>query len=192
MFSTAGQPNWNFFKNNFSNLISVPDLTNNTGGKLLSGKFSGASPYIGNVGLADLALYDQDGIQAAPVFPFQLIFKPNPANQMKFTDDFQASYMDQLAGLDIGLVYDVYAIDKPGCKEQKIGSISSTVKFTASNFSDTKLFFRHNLAETDNASHPDWANYKDDVSFGIFSGFSIKKAQNLPNAAAGCPFAKYF
>jgi len=85
MFSVGGQPSWNFFENNFSNLIPFPDLeTVNESGKLLAGKFTTVSPFVGNVGLKDLAAVDEKGVEVmAANYPFQLIFKPAEVTQKK-------------------------------------------------------------------------------------------------------------
>jgi len=189
MFSTAGQTSWNFFKHPFSHLISFPDETKITFAETaVAGKFSDVTPFVGNVGLKDLAQTGEDGKAAAAAnYPFQIIFTPNPSIQSKFTDDFQASYMDQIKALPPGLLYDIYAIDKPGCAQKKIGSITTTTAFVSSKFSDNTLFFKHNSAEDDNAGHDDWKNYKDKVSFHLFGGLKVERALDFPKSVSGCP-----
>jgi len=188
MHSTGGQTSWNFFKHDWSNLIPFPPLEHVKHGEgALAGKFSNFSPYIGNVGLMDLAQFGDDGVAVKTEYPFQLIFKPNPAYRKRYGDDFEGIYMDQLKELPVGHLHDIYAIDKPGCPEVKIGTLETTSKFVSSKFNDEKLFFRHNRAEFDTITHEDWNDYKDKVSWGVLSGVKVDRALPFPKGVSGCP-----
>lgn len=63
-------------------------------------------------------------------------------------------------------MYDVYAIDDPSkACDVLIGSLVLKTGFTTSKFGDEKLFFRHNLMETDLKEHAPWTPFTATWSF---------------------------
>ena len=130
MYSVNGNPqgNWNFFSQNFSNHIT-PGTTTAT--KALSAKFATATDFIQEVGLSDWAQHDQHGHAVSrPVFPFELVFKPNASVKNMFSSSKPSNlmqYLDDLTHVPANAtIYDVYARDKPtqiGGKLSKIGSL---------------------------------------------------------------------
>jgi len=97
---------------------------------------------------------------------------------------------DQLKTIPKGTtVYDIYAIDTPGCPETKIGHFETVTDFITSRWADESLFFQHNRRESDfEGSHADWAKYSDQADWGFFSGLTIERADKPPK----CPFAALF
>jgi len=187
MFSTSGQSSWNPFKNDFTNSFSLdanPDVLQ----KALAAKFSSVTNSVATVGLLDLASYDEKGNSIKePRFPFKLIFRPTAQVNKLFPDDYSDSYTNQLKTIPSGTtVYEVYAIDQPGCNETKIGAIRINSNFKTSRFGDEQMFFRHGLIDLDDQGK-DWTRFRD--SFSVWSG--VTKADK-PTPKSGCPFAKLF
>lgn len=184
MFSTGGQSSWNPFKNDFTNNFSLgnPSLAE----KALATKFSSVTNNISAVGLKDMAQYGQDGKKIENIkFPFKLIFRPASDVNSKFSDEYTEYFTEQLLKINPDTVlYNIYAIDSPGCPEVKIGKIVTKTNLIKSKFGDEKLFFRHGLIDDDDAGK-DWAQYRDYFSF--FGGATPAKK---PQAKSSCPFAK--
>jgi len=191
MFNVTGQKSWNFFFNDFTHDFPAPNYDDmDFALKALAGRFSTLTPLTGTLGLKPLAEYDENGAKAEqPIYPFHLDFKPNPDLRSRFSNDFTQYFVDQLKTIDNGTVlYDIYAVESPGCPSTKIGHLELTTPFTTSKFADETLFFQHNWREGDlEGNHTDWDKYSDKVSFGIFSGLKFEKAQK-----AKCPFASLF
>jgi len=198
MYSVAGQASWNFFKNDFTHAPAYPDDRSQDGaGKALVSKFSGVNKWPMTIGLEDLAHFDQQGRDESRhegelTYPFQLIFRPRQSHTARFIDNYEDHYVSQLTGLPAGPIYDVYAIDKPGCEEVIIGTISNSEQFIKSKWADESLFFRHNSPTIDFKSYPEWAKYRDELSFGIFTGLTVKRSAPVPKTATGCPFKTLF
>jgi len=111
------------------------------------------------VGLSDLAMYGQDGVEVKSddvKFPFVLHFQPNETNtefckgkSLDFEDDF--THFPCLEELQPGaLLYKVYAIHDPKAHNEltqddvvHIGDIISTSEFVKSKFGDNKLHYTH-------------------------------------------------
>jgi hypothetical protein len=186
MFSTAGQASWNPFKNDFTNnfRLNSPSVAEIA----LGTKFSTVTNNISAVGLKDMALNDQNGNKAENVrYPFRLIFRPTSEVNNRFSEDFTQEFTQQLAGIEVGTtLYDVYAIDQPGCPEVKIAKIVTKTNMINSRFGDEKLFFRHGLIDEDDKGK-DWANYRD--YFSIFGGLTSAK---IASPKSSCPFAGLF
>jgi len=158
MYALDGQKSWNFFKNDFSNHVGA---TESFALKLLSLKFSYATNYIQTIGLSDLAVVDCNGQRDfSPKYPFVLIFKPNDSLRAKFPDHYEKDYLDQLKSVEVGVeMYDVYALDQPESKPQKIGTLKTTSKMVSSHWGDESLFFRHNYMDIDLKANPSWEQY---------------------------------
>lgn len=158
MFGVNGQASWNFFKNEFSNHISK---ANGIALQLLEKKFSQATPYTSQMGLKDMATYDQDGNNYSNNlrFPYKLIFRPTNESQSLYPDYWVENFLPQLEKIPVGLtLYDVLALEGPRTNPVKIGSLVVKLKFTRSNWGDKNLFFRHGYMDDDFAFHPEWKN----------------------------------
>ncbi len=186
MFSTGGQASWNPFKNDFTNSFAIgsPGIAE----KVLATKFSSVTSWISSVGVRDMATFGQDGKKVAtPRFPFRLIFRPTAQVNTRFPETYTEYFTEQLAKITPQTsIYDVYAIDQPGCPEAKIATVQITSNFVKSKFGDEKLFFRHGLIDDDDKG-TNWAQYRD--SFSFFGGVSDAK---VTAKKSGCPFAKLY
>jgi hypothetical protein len=184
MYSTSGQYSWNPFKHDFTNVFKIGSET--ISGRLLSTKFSSVTNMIGSVGVRDLAEYDENGNkEAEPRFPFRLIFRPTDLVNNIFPDTYTEELTEQLKTISPGTtLYNVYAIDDPGCEEYKIGSLRILTQLITSAFADEKLFFRHGLIDSDDDEKKNWSEYRD--SFSIWGG--VKKGKEGAKKS-GCPFA---
>lgn len=191
MYSTHGQPSWNFFWGDFTNSFRIPDDSAKDE-KALAAKFSSVTYWISSLGVKDMATYEEAGnFYENPVYPFKLIFRPTDAVKNLFPDNFVAEYTEQLKTIPVGtVVYDVYAIDEPGCNEQKIGYIRINTELITSKWADESMFFRHGLIDDDDkGDHADFAKYRDTYSFFSWSGIQHGKE---PTKKYGCPFANLF
>jgi hypothetical protein len=137
--------------------------------KALAAKFSTVTNYVSTSGLRDLATYGEDGkLVPTPKYPFNLIFRPRSEINKKFPENYKENYTEQLKKIEPEtLLYDVYAIDQPGCDEKLIGYIKLISKLRTSNWGDQFLFFRHQKADIDDEDN-DWAQHRD--SFSVWSG----------------------
>lgn len=159
MFTVDGQDSWNFFKNNFTN--HIPGLKSLALAPL-GVKFATATKNIQQVGLSNMALYDESGKKEdKPVFPFSLNFVPT--QDMNFPDDYVAPVHEQLKNVPVGLtLYKVYAMDKPaelGGKETQIANIVLSSELMTSTWADKSLFFRHQNVQDDVSLKPEWDSY---------------------------------
>jgi len=162
MFGVDGQPEWNFFKNNFSN--HIPPLAS-AALVPLGMKFAEATKNIGQVGLSDMASYGEDGVKVdSPVFPFSLNFVPS-SDVPSFPDEYVESFTDQLMTVPSGTeLYKVYAKDGPtelGGTETHIANLVLTSSLTTSVWGDKHLFFRHQKMDDDVDLKPEWDQYLD-------------------------------
>jgi hypothetical protein len=155
LVSLTGQGNnYNFFANEFSNVVPV---VNQFGPKLINFIFRRVSKYPTKLSLEDLSETDQHGQpQPEPRYPAQIFLVPNPAVQ--FPDSPPHDFRDDLAtiapGTQLFSVYAVDALEEQGTSDglnqaesrqnaQWIGSIETTSEFVCSAYGDTQLFFRH-------------------------------------------------
>ena len=189
MFSVDGQDSWNFFGNDWSNHIPVPQ---SKALAPLAIKFHTATDYIQAVGLSEMAQFDQAGNEESNVvFPFSLRFAPMP--EFQWSDDYTEDPLEQLSGIPSGsTIWEVYGMDAPtemGGKEHLIGSLVTSSETTKSNYSDDMMLFRHQRAEADIAAKPEWTEYYpkyqnpltyEEGDCGIASGEPMKPS---------CPFA---
>jgi hypothetical protein len=124
MWSVDGQKSMNWFANDFFTHIAdaksplfMP----------LEKRFATATDYITDIGMSDMAKYDQDGNEEAEVvFPWYLHFKPTGEFMFPDTKEEGAvEWQDSLATIPSGSVlYDIYAWSAPpelGGTESMIG-----------------------------------------------------------------------
>lgn len=156
LVSLTGQgDNYNFFANEFSNVVPV---VNQVGPKLTNFIFKRVSKYPTRLSLEDLSETDQQGQpQPSPRYPAQVFLVANPAVQ--FPDKPPHDFRDDLATIAPGTqLFSVYAIDertaaagspdlldRPDSRQQaqRIGAIETTSEFVCSAYGDSHLFFRH-------------------------------------------------
>jgi len=173
MPSLMGQQSMNFFVHDFTN--HVPSLNNPpVAFKLMIKTFEKASKWFSMLGVSDMATYDQSGNEAAtPVFPFRLVFSPNPTVTAMFPDTGDGNYVEYTQQLKEGTVlFDVYAEDEPDennlhyekAMPVKIGQIVLTSSPTSTNYGDNILFFQHQRMDDDFAIHPEWVDHATAIS----------------------------
>jgi hypothetical protein len=155
LVSLTGQgKNYNFFANEFSNIVPV---VNEFGPKFINLIFSRVTRYPTKLDLKALALFDQQGqAEPNPQYPEQVFLVPNPALQFPETPDHD--FREDLATIPAGTtLFSVYAAlpnpnptpvtDAEGQtrrqQAQQIGEIKTTSEFVASAYGDSQLFFRH-------------------------------------------------
>lgn len=156
LVSLTGQGNnYNFFVNEFSNIVPV---VNQFGPKLINFIFRRVSRYPTKLSLQDLSETDQHGqTQLTPRYPAQIFLVPNPSIQ--FPDSPPHDFRDDLATIAPGTqLFSIYGIDssleekvapngldQPASRQnaQWIGSIETTSEFVCSAYGDSQLFFRH-------------------------------------------------
>lgn len=191
MYTTHGQPSWNPFWNDFTNSFRIPD-DSAMAEKALAAKFSSATSWVSSLGVKDMAIYDEAGnYYENPIYPYKVIFRPTDAVKNLFPDDYTEDFKEQLKTIPAGtVIYDVYAIDEPGCDEQKIGFIRINTKLNTSRWADESMFFRHGLIDNDDkGDHADFVKFRDSYSFWSWSGTHHGQE---PSKKFGCPFANLF
>ena len=129
MNSVEGQPNdWNFFSKEFVNHIPTPTSAQTIA---LSAKFASVTKYIQQVGLSEMAHFDQHGKESGTTkFPFSLRFVPHEDVHSLFPTDLPGTdplaYVGQLESVPENKnLYYVYGMDKPkelGGTETMIGT----------------------------------------------------------------------
>jgi hypothetical protein len=138
MASLSGQPSYNFFKMDFSNMVPPPD---NFILKILANAFATVSKDPTKVDVSDLFRVLPNGEKVAqPKMASKLRLIPN-RELLTFTDTAHDVREDQLNIPIDSKLYDVYAADN--VTETLLGSIVTTDKFVCSKFGDEQLFFRH-------------------------------------------------
>jgi len=156
LVSLTGQGNnYNFFANEFSNIVPV---VNQIGPKLINLIFRRVSRYPTKLFLQNLSKTDQQGqTQSTPRYPAQIFLVPNPTVQ--FPDSPPHDFRDDLATIAPETqLFSVYATDSVSEAENTsddldqsrtrqnahwIGSIETTSEFVCSAYGDSQLFFRH-------------------------------------------------
>jgi len=156
MNQLQAQDSWNVFKYTWSNHVPCHNL--DTALTALSKKFGTVSAWAANVGLSDMASIDQTGnTGASPVFPWSLLFVPNPALQSAFTDEFSQDFKQQLMTIPAGMdLYTVYAQVNPNEQAVQIGTMTLDSSFTTSQYGDETLFFKHQTFDEDVYIRSDW------------------------------------
>lgn len=166
MYDTDGQESWNFFENDFTNSFEISPNPS-AAKKQLASKFSQVTPYISSVGVKDFSIVKPDGTAVDPnsvKFPFKLNFIPTSAVSSKFSKNFTEDYKTIIKRIPVGTtIYQVEAIEKPGCDGIIIGYIRSSSLFTTSMYGDTELFFPHSKSENDDSdkNHQTFNQYRD-------------------------------
>lgn len=166
MDSVDGQESWNFFLRNFTNNIPSPSLAMAP----LAVKFATATPHIGQVGLSNMALYDESGAKTSdPVFPFSLNFVPDSG--LSFPDDYEDNVNNQLMTIPAGSrLYRVFAMSAPrelGGEETHIADLVLTSALTTSVWGDRHLYFRHQNMADDLSLRPEWEQYAEKWTAGV-------------------------
>jgi len=162
MFSLAGQDDFNFFKNNFTNHVPHLSPDADTALKALRAKFATASHWPEMTGLSKVAQFAEDGTpEAKPVFPFVVKLVPSDTVHTRFPSQKTSQTLEQqLETLESGItIYHVYGQAEPTTEFELIGDIVSTSKFTGSKFGDVGLFFEHAVVENDLEYRPDWKKF---------------------------------
>jgi hypothetical protein len=159
MFGVDGQKSWNFFKNDFWNHIAPPASSLLM---KLGAKFATATNNIQQVGLSDFAKYGNDGKEEKVVtFPYKLRFH-RPGGDKEYQDEYHGDFLDDLRKVETGVLYQVWAMDKPkelGGTESHIADLELTSKLQTSKWGDEKMFFRHQDMGADLVIHPEWNQY---------------------------------
>jgi len=166
MYSLLPVVDFNPFAHDFSNnppAINPKAAYVDLALQLLAKRFATASEFPSIMGLSDWALYDQNGNQQKPVFPYRLIFHPTTAihnmyEGAAFTKDSQ--FLDQLSQMGTqAVLFELWAVpffNATTSQYQKIGYVQMTTPFTTSNFGDANLFYEHVMREEDLYYKPDW------------------------------------
>lgn len=185
MFNPVGYKSWNFFSQPFTNSFRIEEETDmqNTA---VSRSFSRVTPWISSVGLRGISSVHEDGtVVENPKYPFRLHFEPNPKLKSMFKDEFTEDYKEILKRIPKNtIIYEVYAIDNPGCEPEKIGELISRSEVVTSRFADKDLFFRHGKIEFDDELYPERTEARD--SFSFFGGLKIGSEPKVSNKR--CPF----
>jgi hypothetical protein len=165
MYSTSGQPSWNFFEHDFSPQFDINYKQMAFGEKVVAAKFNQISYYVSTLGNKEMCSVTQDGAEVDESdikFPFKLIFRAPNAVKKSMSKKYDEDYIKVAKGFKIGTtIYSVYASGSPNCIEEYIGEIRLTSRFTTSTFADTRLFFKHPSNEPDFADQPDWQKHRD-------------------------------
>ena len=151
---------YNFFEKNFSNHIPT---SSDFGKKILQKKFRQASNCPVQVGLSDLATFDQDGARASkPNFPFQIILEPRDVSMPSSPPVNQETIAARMNSIESGThLFTVYAYPDPksalsGGEPVHLGEISTTSACVSSKFGDASFFIRHQRIEEDWQLRPEW------------------------------------
>ena len=153
LVSLTGQgKNYNFFANEFSNIVPV---VREIGPKFINLIFKRVTRYPTKISLKKLGEIDWQGRSVAhPLYPMQLFLVPSQAVQ--FSESPEHDFRQDLATIKSGTtIFSVYGIDLQQIETNKIqeseyrrnaqliGQIKTTSEFIASSYGDSRLFFRH-------------------------------------------------
>lgn len=153
LVSLTGQGNnYNFFANEFSNIVPV---VNQIGPRLINLIFMRVTKHPTKLSLQGLGEIDQQGRRVASArYPTQVFLVPSQTVQ--FTESPGRDFRNDLATIAPGTVlFSVYGTDsqQTGTTEtqqsenrlnaQLIGHLKTTSEFVASSYGDSRLFFRH-------------------------------------------------
>lgn len=152
LVSLTGQgQNYNFFANEFSNIVPV---VRQVGPKLINLIFRRVSRYPTKISMEDCSRIDQTGTAVTdPHAPEQIFLVPTAVvQQSEAPHDFREDMATIPAGTTL---FSIYAVDPeaiPGDstttadyrqQAQRIGHIQTDSEFVASAYGDSLLFFRH-------------------------------------------------
>ncbi|MFT6068438.1 MAG: hypothetical protein ACJAT2_000205 [Bacteriovoracaceae bacterium] len=163
LYTLEGQgKNYNFFKNPLSNIVPIGS---DIGLKLVHSIFKRVTDYPEQLGTKDMASFDSEGNKIASInSPKQIFFVPTEAISKKFSDkkhDVREDFLTIDSGTVLYKIYSVDSIHKDfnyhdysiGKMEEflkdstMIGEVVMTSPFVASEFGDTKIFFKHQTAD---------------------------------------------
>jgi len=163
LYTLEGQKkDFNFFKNPLSNIVPIGT---DIGLKLAHSIFSRVTDYPEQLGVKDMAEFDGAGVKSTNnISPKQLFFVPSEEISNKFSSDSHDVRDDFLSIGSGTTLYKIYAVDskhkgfnyydysidkmKEFLKDSsEIGEIVTTSPFIASEFGDTKIFFKHQTAD---------------------------------------------
>ena len=125
----GGQESYNFFEGSLHTVLEDDGFDLETADEKITLVFNHAkkaSNFIFSVGVSELSRFDQYGQKIQePHFPYSLRFEPS--EHLSYEDpDYSVKIFDRLSATPIGLLYKVYAMDKPsslGGEEQLIALI---------------------------------------------------------------------
>jgi hypothetical protein len=176
-----------FFARDFVTAIPTP-ARKDLGGELLKRKFWQASFCPLQVGVSDLAAFDQEGARVSePRAPYSLRLSPSASVRGRVLMDCNdyAGTLERFQSIDAGTtLFDVHACMSPSsCSGDgdgvRVGSVVLSQRFTTSRFGDESLFFRHQWKERDFELRPDWLH-----------GLDLKRECGMSCASAEPPSAK--
>ena len=126
--------------------------------RAVQAKFGSVTKYPAYIGLADLATYDESGVQAStPVAPFQLFAVPNPILAAKQLQPDGKPFTNQFNSVEVGTeLYTIYIQAEPFAEPEIAGSLVLTSPLTTSKYGDSNLFYRHEIFDHDVALRPEW------------------------------------
>jgi len=164
---------WNYFKHNMSNHLVERQghVTEQT--EELKRHFETSSQCFSQVGLSNMARWNQDGDEAGIVsFPFKLFFVPTQEAQLPDVPRSWSEISNEIRGFPIGTtIFNVYGCGRPGksellptdggieqaCAEPvKLGPIRITSECVPSAFGDNALYIGHQRIEDDWQLRPEW------------------------------------
>jgi hypothetical protein len=153
LVSLDGQGNnYNFFANDFSNIVPV---VNRFGPRLINLIFRRVSRFPTKLDLQNLGEFLQNGqAEQVPHYPLRIFLVPNTKDQ--FAETPPHDFRTDLATIPPGTsLFSVYGVDTAKFgdngvdqqeyrqKAQLIGYIETTSQFVSSDYGDRRLFFRH-------------------------------------------------
>lgn len=154
LVSLEGQgKNYNFFANEFSNIVPVVNLL---GPKLINLIFRRVSRFPTKLDLQNLAEFQQDGqVEKIPHYPLRIFLAPD--STVQFAESPPHDFRTDLATiLPETHLFSVYGVDNTAQfgedglyqpdyrqKAQLIGHIETTSEFVVSDYGDRRLFFKH-------------------------------------------------
>ena len=161
LYTLSGQKkNYNFFANELSNIVPIGT---GLGEKVVHSLFKRVSDYPEQLAVSDMAKFDKRGFTSKSInSPIQLFFVPNEKLKNQTSQDKHEIRNDFL-DIEIGTsIYNVHAVsnkhknfnyyDYSLEKREEflkdstlIGKLITTSKFIASEFGDTRIFFRHQV-----------------------------------------------
>ena len=163
------QKSMNYFLHDFSNHIPKPS---GTAFNILGAKFASYSNFLFELGLSDLAKYDQQGVQVSNGdmdFPWRVRLQPSSEVNSLFPDNFDGrDFLTLLGTVPPGsILFNVYAAKTPALTgksetepqtytEAYVGDIVLQSKLISSDWADKKLFFRHQNLDDDIILKPQW------------------------------------
>merc|ERR1711997_1366342 len=129
--------------------------------EILVNKFLQGSECPTKVGLSDIARYDQEGNEEAPIFPFKITLKPTGVVRFREEESdilaFMQQFIDKIpAGTELySFIAHANPDDIDGFELAKLVVVDGCYP---SKYGDEKLFFQHQRIEEDIELKPEWAS----------------------------------